>query len=434
MSLPVLTGFAGVLVAAVATGLLAGRCVRQPRADGILWTVATLGLTVALAAQSLGFASGFGPATFRAVELCALLLAPLALAWGLVEFVAQSGAARFGVRLVSSALIVVATVILATDPLPAQPFSKSWPSAGAYSQPFSRYALDAAQVVAVTAVVVCVGLAFARARNDPSWRPARLAVALLGLAVLVTVALRLSLPGRSGYPLLSLIAAALAWSGATRIPDLPEASHPGPGDPGPDLPDWAVDDAHRVGRGYARDATSAPGLGPGPGPASARPYGRILIFTLHDDRVADFDRLAGHAAERVRTAEPGTLVYVIHLVPNAPLQRIFYEIYRDQAAFDRHEDQPYMRRFVADRRACVLATNVIELRLTHAKIAPLPAPQPVNAAPPAGPPPAAWPSAGPWPPRPANLPQPPHGRQPLPGARPDWPSQLPSAARRDGNG
>jgi quinol monooxygenase YgiN len=165
--------------------------------------------------------------------------------------------------------------------------------------------------------------------------------------------------------------------------------------------------------------------------ASARPYGRILIFTLLDDRVADFDRLAEQAAEEVRTAEPGTLVYVIHLVPNAPLQRIFYEIYRDQEAFDRHEGQPYMKRFVADRRACVLATNVIELRLKYAKVAPLPAPQPAHPASPAGPPPA-----GPRPPRPANLPQPPRRLQPLPppGPRPDRPGQLPSAGRRYGNG
>ena len=81
MSLPVLVGFAGVLVAAVATGMLAGRCARQPQIHFFLWTAAVLGLTVALAAQSMGFASGFGPVTFRAVQLSALLLAPLWLAW-----------------------------------------------------------------------------------------------------------------------------------------------------------------------------------------------------------------------------------------------------------------------------------------------------------------------------------------------------------------
>ena len=460
MSLPVLIGIAGVLVAAVATGMLAGRCVRQPRVDVILWTVATLGLTVALAAQSMGFASGFGPATFRAIQLCALLLAPLTLAWGLVEFVAQTGAVRFGTRLVVSALIAVATVILATDPLTALPFSKSWPSSGAHSQPFSHYAVETAQVVAVVAVAACASLAVARARNDPRWRPARLAVALIGLAVLMTVALRFALPDESGYPLLSLIAAALAWFGVTRIPDLPgQLARTGLGSgrrpsgaadglrdsrPWPHDAHWPHDDDH-----WPQDRDAGGGLiAPAPAPASARPYGRILIFTLIEDRVADFDRLAEQAAEEVRTAEPGTLVYVIHLVPNAPLQRIFYEIYRDQEAFDRHEGQPYMRRFVADRRACVLATNVIELRLKSAKVAPFPDPHPAHAVPSAGPSAArgaspAGPSAargaspaGPRPPHPANLPQPPRRLQPLPppGTRPDRPSQLPSAGRGYRNG
>jgi hypothetical protein len=56
--LPVLIAFAGVLVAAVATGMRAGRCVRGPR-----------------------LRSG----TFRVVEIGGQLIAPLWLAWGLVE-------------------------------------------------------------------------------------------------------------------------------------------------------------------------------------------------------------------------------------------------------------------------------------------------------------------------------------------------------------
>ena len=144
--------------------------------------------------------------------------------------------------------------------------------------------------------------------------------------------------------------------------------------------------------------------------AAARPYGRILIFTLLEDRVTDFDRLAEEAAEYVRTGEPDTLVYVIHLVPNAPLQRIFYEIYRDRAAFDSHESQPYMQRFVAERRTCVLATNVIELRLKYAKVAPLPGPQP-----PAPVPVAPLPAA---PPRGVSAAPAPQRARPLPPSRP----------------
>src|SRR5436305_1393741 len=277
MSVPVLIGFAGVLVAAVATGLLAGRCVRQPRIGFILWTAATLGLTIALAAQSMGFASGFGPATFRAVQLFALLLAPLWLAWGLAELVV-SDAARFGVRLISAALTVVASVILATDPLTAQPFSKAWPLTGTHFQPVSRDALAVVQVVAVVVAVATAGLAAVRASRDsgPARDPGPVLTAVVPavLAVLMTAGQRFPLP----------------------VP-MPGA---GPGITESGLPSGAA---------------GAAGAAGSPAGAATRPYGRILIFTLLEDRVADFDRLAEEAAEYVRTGEPDTLVYVIHLVP-----------------------------------------------------------------------------------------------------------------------
>lgn len=102
-----------------------------------------------------------------------------------------------------------------------------------------------------------------------------------------------------------------------------------------------------------------------------RPYGRLSIYTLHDDKAREFDRLAERAAEGVRTREPDTLVYVIHVVPKAAQQRIIYEIYRDRAAFMSHERQPHIRQFAADRVSCVLATNIIDLRLKYAKVAAL---------------------------------------------------------------
>src|SRR5437660_2113686 len=237
MSLPVLVGFAGVLVAAVATGLLAGRCVRQPRIGFIVWTAATLGLTIALAAQSMGFASGFGPATFRAVQLLALLLAPLWLAWGLVELAVGSDAARFGVRLISAALTVVASVILATDPLTAQPFGKAWPLTGTHFQPVSRDALDVVQVAAVAIAVVTAVLAAVRASRDPEpamdsgpaldsrpalgSRLALMAVVPVALAVLMTAGQRFPLPAKVAYPLLSMVAAALVWFAVSRLGELP---------------------------------------------------------------------------------------------------------------------------------------------------------------------------------------------------------------------
>lgn len=128
-----------------------------------------------------------------------------------------------------------------------------------------------------------------------------------------------------------------------------------------------------------RPAPRPPGEFPGeasapartPTPRTPRPYGRLAIFTLLDDRTAEFDRLAEEAAEGVRTSEPDTLVYVIHVVPKAPMQRIIYEIYRDRAAFENHESQPHIQRFTEARKSCVLATNIIDLRLKYAKVAAL---------------------------------------------------------------
>ena len=409
MSLPVLIGFAGVLVAAVATGVLAGRCVRQPRIGFIVWTAATLGLTIALAAQSMGFASGFGPVTFRAVQLFALLLAPLWLAWGLVELAVASDAARFGMRLISSALAVVASVILATDSLTAEPFSKAWPLTGTHFQPVARDALDVVQAVAVAVAVVVAGLAVIRASRGAG--PPVMAVVPAVLAVLITAGQRLPFPADAVYPLLSMMAAALAWFAVSRldepsrrtatrggssggrgegvrdasgkpgddywpddrpagdyvpegqyvtygqgrpgaarprggfpgepaarpVPDGDRGRRPGPPPRPPERPDrYRGSGAGALATDERAGTQPIPAAGPEAGaagsglPASAAgsatvaaaaatpPYGRILIFTLLEDRAADFDRLAEETAEQVRTGEPDTLVYVIHLVPNAP--------------------------------------------------------------------------------------------------------------------
>jgi quinol monooxygenase YgiN len=112
-----------------------------------------------------------------------------------------------------------------------------------------------------------------------------------------------------------------------------------------------------------------------------RPYGRLSIYTLREDKTREFDQIAERAAEGVRTSEPDTLVYVIHVVPKAPQQRIIYEIYRDRTAFMSHERQPHIRQFAAERASCVLATNIIDLRLKYAKVAALGGPSDAGAQP-----------------------------------------------------
>ena len=99
-----------------------------------------------------------------------------------------------------------------------------------------------------------------------------------------------------------------------------------------------------------------------------RLYGQIAIYTLLEAGAAEFDRLAGHVLEEIAGGEPDTLVYVVHGVPSAPLQRILYQVYRDRAAYDEHIRQPYVADFDARLRPLVLATNVIELGVRQARV------------------------------------------------------------------
>jgi quinol monooxygenase YgiN len=114
------------------------------------------------------------------------------------------------------------------------------------------------------------------------------------------------------------------------------------------------------------------GSGAGEEPSRADLFGQIAIYTLLEDRVREFDQLTERVVQDVRGREPETLVYIVHAVPSAPMQRILYEVYRDRAAYERHRQQPYVVQFEAERRPYVLATNVIELGLQQAKVSPFP--------------------------------------------------------------
>jgi quinol monooxygenase YgiN len=103
-------------------------------------------------------------------------------------------------------------------------------------------------------------------------------------------------------------------------------------------------------------------------------FGQITIYTLMDGQVGEFDRLTERVVELVRRREPDTLVFIAHAVPSAPTQRILYQVYRSRGAYQRHLAQPYIQQFDLDRRAYVLATNVVELGLQQAKVSPFPFP------------------------------------------------------------
>ncbi|WP_344914603.1 putative quinol monooxygenase [Streptosporangium oxazolinicum] len=123
------------------------------------------------------------------------------------------------------------------------------------------------------------------------------------------------------------------------------------------------------GPGMPGGAGDLPGGSNRPSPSI---FGLLTVFTLIDGTGERFDRLAEETVEAVRRSEPDTLVYTCHSVKSAPLQRIVYELYRDEVAYTDHQRQPHTQRFVTERQVMVLATNVIELTVNAAKVMPLP--------------------------------------------------------------
>jgi quinol monooxygenase YgiN len=97
-------------------------------------------------------------------------------------------------------------------------------------------------------------------------------------------------------------------------------------------------------------------------------FGLMVRFTCKNEASATaFDQLVGETIEKIRDSEPGTLVYASHRVDGQPLQRIFYELYRDRSAFDSHEEQEHTRRFLAAREELLASVEVDWLTLQTGK-------------------------------------------------------------------
>jgi quinol monooxygenase YgiN len=94
---------------------------------------------------------------------------------------------------------------------------------------------------------------------------------------------------------------------------------------------------------------------------------RHILRTGHEE---SFDSLTSHTLEAISTLEPDTYVYAVHTVAEQPLQRIFYELYRDRAAFEAHEAYPHMQKFLAERLAHIESVEVEFLDVTAVHTAP----------------------------------------------------------------
>ena len=97
-------------------------------------------------------------------------------------------------------------------------------------------------------------------------------------------------------------------------------------------------------------------------------FGLAVRFTLKDeDSASGFDALVAETLPHIRESEPGTLVYAVHRVEGKPLERYFYELYRDRAAFDAHEEQPHVKRFLDARGQYLASVDVDFLTVQDTK-------------------------------------------------------------------
>jgi quinol monooxygenase YgiN len=96
-------------------------------------------------------------------------------------------------------------------------------------------------------------------------------------------------------------------------------------------------------------------------------FGLVVRFDLKEGAAAAFDGLVKRTTSLIQSEEPGTLIYTCHEVEGAPTARLFYELYRDREAFEQHERQDHIRRFLAEREQYLAGVRVEFLDLQRGK-------------------------------------------------------------------
>jgi quinol monooxygenase YgiN len=88
-------------------------------------------------------------------------------------------------------------------------------------------------------------------------------------------------------------------------------------------------------------------------------FGLVVRFDLKDAESAKaFDALVAETGKLIESSEPGTLLYTVNTVVDAPLSRIFYEVYADQAAFRAHGESEHVKHFLAEREQYIADLRV----------------------------------------------------------------------------
>lgn len=89
-------------------------------------------------------------------------------------------------------------------------------------------------------------------------------------------------------------------------------------------------------------------------------FALVVRFDLRPGTEDAFDRLVAEATARIRAEEPGTLLYLCHRVQGEPGARVFYELYRDDEAFQAHEVAQHVKDFHAQRKPMMAGPERVE--------------------------------------------------------------------------
>ncbi|ASU82163.1 hypothetical protein CDO52_04620 [Nocardiopsis gilva YIM 90087] len=394
--------FVCALVAWSATAALIARTQREPQVYTGAWVASSVGVAIALSAAFPGALLDFSDVTFRIFQIGVALIGPLMAAWGAVEYAVDSPRARFGTRLVVTALTIVPLVVLAIDRLRGR-YDGSYPAMADHYDLIPKTVLGLVHTFAVLALIACAIVAVRRMRERPRFAQHQLTV--IGLAALAVV-LEI-LVARVGLAVLGQLmmlgAVGALWAALVRAQKPPrERRGRGRGGrrrstaPPPDASDVDEDEQDfqdvrdqeedgvwgrrrrkepeydEYDDGFDRgfdDADDYDEYDDEPAASARQPSrlrGIITIYTLAEGHADAFDDCADEVVDEVARREPDTLLFAAHTVPSAPQQRIVYAIYRDQLAIEEHDQQPHVMEFQRRSSSHVVATNVIELALSGA--------------------------------------------------------------------
>jgi len=85
--------------------------------------------------------------------------------------------------------------------------------------------------------------------------------------------------------------------------------------------------------------------------------GGLLVVAQWEAREGQADRVADILSRFIPEAqsEPGAKLFLISQAKDNPAQFLFYELFRDEAAFKAHQDSAHFRTYIAEQAVPLLA-------------------------------------------------------------------------------